>query len=111
MSPVGEECGSSSGRLYRCRQKRRFLRDQLVHLVRMGPRYEQYRWWLLDGDLEIVSDGKVAGATLPAALANLSREIDGLGNRGMHPTNQPYKLIVYKGAAVVAVRPATLGIC
>jgi len=34
----------------------------------MGARYEQYRWWLLDGDLEIVSDGRVAGASLPAAL-------------------------------------------
>ena len=78
---------------------------------RMGPRNEQYRWWLLDGDLEIVSDGRVSGASLPAALADLSREIDRLGDRGQHPTNQPYKLIVYKGAAVVAVRPATLGIC
>src|SRR6267142_7212171 len=100
-----------SARLYQCRQKRRFLRDQLLHLVRMGARYEQYRWWLLDGDLEIVSDGRVAGASLPVALADLSREIDRLGDRGRHPTNQPYRLIVYKGPAVVAVRPATLGIC
>ena len=90
---------------------RRYSLDQLLHVLRMGARYEQYRWWLLDGDLEIVSDGKVAGASLPAALADLSREIDRLGDRGQHPTNQPYRLIVYKGAAVVAVRPATLGIC
>lgn len=77
----------------------------------MGARYEQYRWWLLDGDLEIVSDGNVVGATLLAALADVSQQIDRLGDRGQHPMNQPYKLIVYKGTAVVAVRPATLGIC
>ena len=52
----------------------------------MGARYEQYRWWLLDGDLEVVSGGKIAGATLVAALANLSREIDRLGDRGHQPT-------------------------
>ncbi len=86
-------------------------RYSLLHIWRMGARYEQYRWWLLDGDLDIVSDGRIAGASLPAALADLSREIDRLGDRGQHPTNQPYRLIVYKGAAVVAVRPATLGIC
>ncbi len=90
---------------------RRYSRDQLLHVLRMGVRYEQYRWWLLDGDLDIVSDGRVAGASLLTALADLSREIDRLGDRGQHPTNQPYRLIVYKGAAVVAVRPATLGIC
>ena len=72
---------------------------------------EQYRWWLLDGDLEVVSDGRVGGATLTAALASLSLEIDRLGDRGHHPVNHPYRLIVYKGSAVVAVRPATLGIC
>jgi hypothetical protein len=77
----------------------------------MRAGHAHYRWWLLDGDLEIVSDGRVAGATLPAALATLSRQIDRLGDQGQHPTNQPYRLIVYKGAAVVAVRPATLGIC
>jgi hypothetical protein len=77
----------------------------------MGARYEQYRWWLLDGDHEVVSDGRVAGASLLAALASLSKEIDRLSDRGQHPTNHPYKLIVYKGAAVVAVRPASLGIC
>ncbi len=77
----------------------------------MGLRYEQYRWWLLDGDLDIVSDGRIAGASLLAALASLSREIERLGDRGKHPTNQPYSLIVYRGDAVVAVRPATLGIC
>ena len=89
----------------------RHFPDQLLQVLRMGARYEQYRWWLLDGDLEIVSDGRVAGASLPAALADLSRQIDRLGDRGQHPTNQPYRLIVYKGAAVVAVRPASLGIC
>jgi hypothetical protein len=77
----------------------------------MGDRYEQYRWWLLDGDLAIVSDGSVAGTTLMAALADLNREIDRLGEKGKRPTNQPYSLIVYKGDAVVAVRPASLGIC
>jgi len=77
----------------------------------VGARYEQYRWWLLDGDLEVVSGGRIAGATLIAALASLSQEIDRLGERGQHPVNHPYRLIVYKGAAVVAVRPATLGIC
>jgi hypothetical protein len=77
----------------------------------MGVRYEQYRWWLLDGDLEIVSDGRIAGASLVAALASVSQEIHRLGDRGHHPTNHPYKLIVYKGTAVVAVRPPTLGIC
>ncbi len=77
----------------------------------MVSRYQQYMWWLLDGDLVIVSDGKVAGATLFAALADLNREIDRLGDRGKVPSNQPYSLIVYKGDIVVAVRPATLGIC
>ncbi|TMA44820.1 MAG: hypothetical protein E6J82_03485 [Deltaproteobacteria bacterium] len=77
----------------------------------MDARHEHYRWWLLDGDLEIVSDGRIAGASLLAALADLNRHINRLGDRGQHPTNQPYRLIVYKGAAVVAVRPATLGIC
>ena len=77
----------------------------------MESRTEQYRWWLLDGDLDIVSDGSIAGATLMAALSSLGREIDRLGDRGKRPTNRPYSLIVYKGDAVVAVRPATLGIC
>ena len=77
----------------------------------MLGRYEQYRWWLLDGDLEVVVDGRIGGTTLAAALANLSLEIDRLGERGHHPANHPYRLIVYKGGAVVAVRPATLGIC
>jgi hypothetical protein len=77
----------------------------------MRARHEHYKWWLLDGDLEIVSGGRVASATLPAALATLTRQIDRLGDQGQRPTNQPYRLIVYKGAAVVAVRPATLGIC
>lgn len=77
----------------------------------MAVRSEQYRWWLLDGDLDIVSDGSIKGATLVAALAAVSREIDRLGDRGQRPSNQPYSLIVYKGDSVVAVRPATLGIC
>jgi len=46
-----------------------------------------------------------------AALSDLSREVDRIGNRERHLTHEPYKLIVYKGASVVAVRPATLGIC
>jgi hypothetical protein len=77
----------------------------------MGARNEQYRWWLLDGDLDIVSDGSIKGMTLVAALAAVSREIERLGDRGKRPSNQPYSLIVYKGDAVVAVRPASLGIC
>jgi len=77
----------------------------------MGPRYEQYRWWLLDGDLEIVSDGKVGGSSLPAALADLNREIDRLGEAGKRPTRRPYSLIVYRGSDLVAWRPSTLGIC
>ena len=77
----------------------------------MGTTHEQYRWWLLDGDLEVVCDGRIGGATLTAALASLSKEIDRLDERGHQPMNHPYRLIVYKGAAVVAVRPATLGIC
>src|SRR5438132_1042530 len=63
---------------------RRYFLDQLLHVLRMGARYEHYRWWLLDGDLEIVSDGRVAGASLLAALADLSRQIDRLGD-GRHP--------------------------
>jgi hypothetical protein len=77
----------------------------------MGVQGERYRWWLLDGDLDIVTDGSIHGTTLGAALAAVSREIDRLGDRGSRPSNQPYSLIVYKGDAVVAVRPATLGIC
>jgi hypothetical protein len=77
----------------------------------MGARVEHYRWWLLDGELDIVSDGRVVGASLLAALAHLSREIGRRGDCGRHASNQPYSLIVYKGAAVVAVRPSTLGIC
>jgi len=89
----------------------RYSADWLLHLLRMRARYEQYRWWLLNGDLEIVSDGRIGGVSLLAALANLNGEIDRLCDGGHHPTNHPYRLIVYKGAAVVAVRPATLGIC
>jgi hypothetical protein len=77
----------------------------------MSARDKHYRWWLLNGDLDIVSDGSIAGTTLLAALATLNREIDRLSERGKHPTQPPYSLIVYKGDAVVAVRPATLGIC
>jgi hypothetical protein len=47
---------------------------------------------------------------MTAGRVAISR-IDRLGDRGQHPTNQPYGLIVYKRPAVVAVRPATLGIC
>jgi hypothetical protein len=74
-----------------------------------GP--ERYRWWLLDGDLDIVSDGSTDGNSLPAALASVNRQIERLGERGKTPSNQPYRLIVYKGLAVVAVRPYTVGIC
>jgi hypothetical protein len=77
----------------------------------MALRSERYRWWLLDRDLDIVSDGSINGATLFAALAAVSREIDRLGDPGKHPSNEPYSLIVYKGDSVVAVRPASLGIC
>src|SRR5207253_3030446 len=91
--------------------RRRYFTPQVLQLQRMSARYEQYRWWLLDGDLEIVSDGRVAGVSLMAALSDLSREVDRLGSRERHLTHEPYKLIVYKGASVVAVRPSTLGIC
>lgn len=77
----------------------------------MTPRNDEYRWWLLDGDLDVVSDGSVAGSTLLGALARLNRDIERLGGRGKHPSAPPYSLIVYKGGSVVAVRPATLGIC
>ena len=77
----------------------------------MSPRHEHYRWWLLDGDLGVVSDGRVGGPSLFAALAKLSREIDRLGDGGKQRTNHPYSLIVYRGDSVVAVRPATIGIC
>ena len=95
----------------RLRLPRRYSLEQLLHVLRMGPRYEHYRWWLLDGDLEIVSDGKVAGASLPAALADLGRQIDRLGESGKQPSRRPYSLIVYRGRHVVAWRPFTLGIC
>jgi hypothetical protein len=72
---------------------------------------EQYRWWLLDGDLAIVSGGDAGGPTLMAALADLSRQIDRLDGKGKRPDNHPYSLIVYKGLSVVAVRPASIGIC
>jgi hypothetical protein len=77
----------------------------------MDGRSEQYRWWLLDRHLDIVSDGSVTGVTLFAALADLNRRISRLGDVGKRPSNQPYSLIVYRGDAVVAVRPSTLGIC
>lgn len=81
----------------------------------MGPRNEQYRWWLLDGELEIVSDGTIGGGSLLAALAALNRKLgrrtERLDDRPNHPWGPAYSLIVYKGDAVVAVRPATLGIC
>ena len=66
---------------------------------------EQYRWWLLDRDLELVSDGNVSGATLQDAPRSLNRTIDRLGEHGQRPSNQPYSLIVYRGAAVVACGP------
>jgi hypothetical protein len=68
--------------------------------VRPGPRRST-----------VVSDGRIGGATLTAALASLSLEIDRVDERGHQPVNHPYRLIVYKGGPVVAVRPATLGIC
>jgi hypothetical protein len=77
----------------------------------MTTRDEEYRWWLLDGDLAIVSDGSVGGASLLAALARLNLDLGRLSDHGKHPSNHPYRLIVYKGDAVVAVRPATVGIC
>jgi hypothetical protein len=76
-----------------------------------GAADHQYRWWLLDGDLEIVSDGSVGGVTLLAALADVSQELRRLSDSGKQPTNHPYRLIVYRGLSVVAVRPASMGIC
>jgi hypothetical protein len=72
---------------------------------------EQYRWWLLDGDLDVVSDGTIDGESIPAVLVRVSRELELLGERGMTPMNHPYRLIVFKGGSVVAVRPPTVGIC
>src|SRR3954467_536601 len=91
--------------------KRIAIPARACYTIPMRPQYEQYRWWLLDGDLEIVSDGKVAGASLPAALADLGRQIDKLGESGKQPSRRPYSLIVYRGRHVVAWRPFTLGIC
>jgi hypothetical protein len=75
------------------------------------PVVEQYRWWLLDGDLDVVSDGTIDGTSVPAVLIRLNRELELLGERGMTPSNHPYRLIVCKGVSVVAVRPPTVGIC
>jgi hypothetical protein len=77
----------------------------------MSARNDQYRWWLLDGDLDLVSDGSIEGNSLPAVLANVNRELDRLSDSGIKPKNHPYRLIVCRGGAVVAVRPATVGIC
>lgn len=76
----------------------------------MRARCEHYRWWLLDRDLCVVFDGSVSGPTLHAALGDLRREIDGLAHNA-RAARKPYSLIVYHGAAVVAVRPSTLGVC
>ena len=73
----------------------------------IGP----YRWWLLDGDLDLVSDGRTDGDSLGDVLASVTSQLDRLGDSGIRPSNHPYRLIVYKGQAVVAVRPATVGIC
>ncbi len=72
---------------------------------------EDYRWWLLDGDLDVVSDGAIAAASLVGALVRVGRDLERLADGGKRPTNRPYRLIVFKGGAVVAVRPATVGIC
>lgn len=76
-----------------------------------NPGTERYRWWLLDADLDVVSDGTIDGTSIPAVLANVSRELERLGESGMRPCNHPYRLIVCKGVAVIAVRPPTVGIC
>jgi hypothetical protein len=76
-----------------------------------GAADPKYRWWLLDGDLDIVSDGKIGGGSLLSALADVSQELRRLSDSGKHPINHPYRLIVYRGASVVAVRPASIGIC
>ena len=76
-----------------------------------GAADHQYRWWLLDGDLEVVSGGRIGGVSVLAALADVSQELQRLSDSGKHPINHPYRLIVYRGASVVAVRPASMGIC
>jgi hypothetical protein len=76
----------------------------------MTANRERYRWWLLDRDLCIVLDGSVTALTLHAALGELSREIDAKAHNA-RVARKPYSLIVYRGAAVVAVRPSTLGVC
>lgn len=75
------------------------------------PAVEQYRWWLLDGDLDLVEGGTIDGTSIPAVLVRVSRELELLGERGVMPKNHPYRLIVCKGVTVVAVRPPSVGIC
>jgi hypothetical protein len=72
---------------------------------------EQYKWWLLDRHLDVVSNGQVGGHSLIGALMRLDRQLANLDDRGKPPSNHPYALIVYRGRAIVAVRPATVGIC
>jgi len=65
-----------------CSKKRRFSRpDKLVHLwaACVLRRYEQDRGGV-DGDLEAVSDGQIAGLVI-AQLASLSQEIAGSATR------------------------------
>ena len=76
----------------------------------MTRKREQYHWWLLDRDLSVVFDGSVSGLTLGDALGDLSREIDRLEHNA-RVARKPYSLIVYRGGAVVAVRPSNLGVC
>ena len=71
----------------------------------------QYRWWLVDADLLLVAGGSVKGESLAEALARVSADLDRLPDQGLRPTNHPYRLMVYRDGAVVAVRPPTVGIC
>ena len=93
------------------RDSRSYSPELLLNVLRMSAQHEHYRWWLLDRDLDIVSDGSVAAGTLRAALANLSEAIDRMSERGERRSKRPFSLIVYRGATVVAWRPSTLGVC
>lgn len=70
-----------------------------------------FRWFFLDGDLKQVAKGECAPGTLSDAITGIESELNELPRRGINPTNHPYRLMIYQGTRVVAVRPADIGIC